>query len=93
MGLKYHKSVLFNAIEQIMNFPVIYDYPYLLHLVKNVSQMGQKMGQNPLVTGIILALPFNLMMVLGPLLEACRHPLNMGPRTGSVPKLPALFFE
>ena len=44
MGLNSHKSVLFKVIEKIINFPVIYGYPYvfLLRLVKNVGQMGQK---------------------------------------------------
>ena len=44
MGLNSHKSVLFNVIEQIMNFPVIYGFPYLflVHPFKNVGQMGQK---------------------------------------------------
>ena len=51
MGLNSQKLVLFNVIEQIINFPMIYGYPYLflVHLVKNVGQMGQ----NPFVTAII----------------------------------------
>ena len=44
IGLNSHKSILFIVIEQIINFPVIYGYPYLfpVRLVKNVSQMGKK---------------------------------------------------
>ena len=52
MGINSHKSVLFNVIEQIMNFPMIYGYPYLflVHPFRNVGHMGQ----NPFVTGTIL---------------------------------------
>ena len=57
MSLNSHKLGLFTVIEQILNFPVIYDYAYsfLLHLVKNMSQMGQKWTIiHKFVTGIIL---------------------------------------
>ena len=44
MGLNSQKLVLFDGIEQIMNFSVICGYPYLflVHLVKNLAQMSQK---------------------------------------------------
>ena len=34
VGLNYQKSVWFNVIEQITNFPVIYDCPYLFHVYR-----------------------------------------------------------
>ena len=69
-----HKLAFFIVIEQIMNFPIndmwlslLIGYPYLflVHLVQNVGEMSQKLGQNSFVTGIILAQLYTFTIVYG----------------------------
>ncbi len=59
-------SVVFPFVFHEFSSPVIYGYPYifLVHLVKNVGQMGKKMGQNPFVASIGLAWPFTYRTTL-----------------------------